>query len=385
MHTGVHEMTRRHKVMWLIKGLGLGGAERLLTVGIPHLDRSTYDYEVSYLLPWKTDVVPDFERVGIPVHCLQLNKVYDMRVIRRIARLLHERQVDLLHVHSPHAAVLARIAARLSGTSPIVYTEHNLVHAYHPVTRIFHRLTSVLDDVTIAVSNQVLESIMKSKWFRPAKASVIYGGIQVEHATRSPAAITQARRALGIPDGYSVIGNVAHIRRPEKGHPYLIEAAKLIMDSKPNTILICVGREKEAGYVASLKRQAAVLGIEDRVLFTGFVQDAMTLVPAFDVFVLSSLFEGLPVAMMEAMSLGIPPVVTDVGGIPEVVTDGHNGYLVKPRDSVALANRVITILEDTALRTAFGQRARATALERFSAKRMVREIEAIYATALTGS
>ena len=378
-------MTDKHKVMWLIKGLGRGGAERLLTLGIPYLDRSTYDYEVSYLTPWKNDLVADFDRAGIPATCVQMKHAFDFRVIRRLALLFKEREVEILHVHSPFAAVLGRIAARIAGVPTIIYTEHNIVASYRPATRALHRLTSRADKATIAVSGEVHRSMLKARWFKPRKPSVIYGGIDLGEGDRSPERVQEARAALGVPDGHFVIGNIAHLKRPEKGHPFLLQAAKKIMDRNPNTTLVCIGREKDPDYLPSLKKQAVDLGIDDRVIFTGFVPDAMALAPAFDVFVLSSLFEGLPVAMMETMSMEIPQVLTSVGGIPEVIVDGENGFLVPPKDPELLAERVNMLIANEELRKRLGRQAKITAMNRFNVSRMVREIEGVYSSALASA
>ena len=119
-------MTQRRKVLWLIKGLGLGGAEKLLSLSLPYIDRDKYDYEVAYLLPWKNALVDDFQRENIPVHCLNQSRPYDIRTLWRLNRLLRNENVDVLHVHLPYSGILGRIASRMSPVKAVVYTEHNL-------------------------------------------------------------------------------------------------------------------------------------------------------------------------------------------------------------------------------------------------------------------
>ena len=112
---------KRIKVLSLIKGLGgAGGAEQLLATSLRFLDRERFDYEVGYLLPWKDVLVPEFQRAGIPVFCLNLRKEFDVRIILRLARLLHERRIDVLHLHSPYAGIVGRVASRLGSKTAVV-------------------------------------------------------------------------------------------------------------------------------------------------------------------------------------------------------------------------------------------------------------------------
>jgi glycosyltransferase involved in cell wall biosynthesis len=129
---------------------------------------------------------------------------------------------------------------------------------------------------------------------------------------------------------------------------------------------------------------AAELGIKDRVIFTGFREDATAVMSIFDLFVLSSLHEGLPVALLEAMSRGKPAVCTAVGGVPEVIEDGVNGFLVSPKNPPELAEKVLCVLGDDALRLSMSRKAMETVQDRFSIKAMVKRVEEVYSTVLAG-
>ena len=376
---------RKKKVMILIKGLGAGGAEKLLSTAIPYLNRDCYDYEVAYFLPHKNDLVHEFKEAGIPVFCINGQNPLDPRSFFRMVNLLKERQVDLVHIHLPYAGIFGRLAARLANVEAIVYTEHNIIDGYNPVTRMLDQLTYRFDSATITVSDSVRDSVMRSRFFRPNNAVTVLNGVDTRVINLNFKSETPAVRAsLGIPPEDFVVGNIAHLR-PLKGHQYLLQAAKIVIENCPNTTFVLVGREKTVEAREALEAQATQLGIREKIIFTGFRDDALNILAACDLFVLASLYEGLPVALLEAMALGKPPVVTAVGGIPEVITDGVDGFMVKPKDYEALANRIIALQRDEELRSQISGRAARTVEERFSMRSMIGRIENIYNQVLSAA
>ena len=173
--------------------------------------------------------------------------------------------------------------------------------------------------------------------------------------------------------GRTTIGIVAKLS-PVKGHQYFLEAAAAIADARSNVAFLVVGdgvRKKE------LEEMAAELGIADKVIFAGARDDVPSLLKLMDVFVLSSLSEGSPNVVLEAMAAGLPVVATDVGGLPEIVIDGESGILVPPGDSGALAAAVGDLLDDPARAVAMGRTGLALAMERHDIERVVREMEGI--------
>ncbi len=179
------------------------------------------------------------------------------------------------------------------------------------------------------------------------------------------------------------MGTVSHIR-PEKGHRYLIEAAGLVLEKRPDVRFVVVGREKTPQELNRLEDLAHYLGIRDKIIFTGFRQDAFQLMTTFDVFALPSLWEGFAVVILEAMSLGKPVVATHVGGIPEVVEDGVNGFLVAPRDSKQMASRILDLVNNEVLRHRMGEEGKKKIRERFGVEYMVKEVEQVYLSVLKG-
>ena len=375
-------MDSRVKVLWLIKGLDSGGAERLLSTAIPYIDRNTFDYEVAYCSPHNNGLAIEFERADIPVFCLNLKTSFDPRGPYRLFRLLRDRRPQILHIHLPYTGILGRVIGRLAGMKDIVYTESSVMEMYNPLTRFLNLLTYPLDRSNIAVSGEVQRSIIKHRIASRTKPLVIYPGVAPSCDMASNGQSDKVREALGIPANHKVVGNVANVR-PEKGHDYLVRAAKIVLDSCPDVTFVIVGGEKVKGDIGRLEELTERLGIRERVIFTGSRRDIFDIMRTFDLFALSSLYEGLPVALLEAMSVGKPAVAPAVGGIPEVIEDGLNGVLVQPRDPEKLAEKILEILQDPILRSKMSRNAAQAVQERFNLQEMVRRVEQVYSDMLS--
>jgi glycosyltransferase involved in cell wall biosynthesis len=364
---------RRLRVLWLIKGLDAGGAELLLSMMARVRDRQTFEYEAAYLLPWKRGLVGDLEAEGIAVHCLEGGREWNLRWAAKLRRLVRHRRYDIVHVHSPYVAGIARLALRSlpRGERPrIVYTEHVPWWGYAPASRVLNALTFGLNDANVAVSRAVRDSIPSR---RAERVEVIIHGIDVEAVRTVRRFRREERDRLGLEQDDILVGTVAHFR-PQKAYPDLLQAARLVVDAGLPVTFIAVGRgpqEKE------IRRIHEALGLGDRFRFAGFRSDATRLLAACDVFALASLFEGLPLALMEALALGVPVVATAVGGTPEGIDDGVEGFLVPPSRPVLLAEALVGLARDEALRS----RMAAAAIERspeFDIRTAARRIEAIY-------
>lgn len=357
-----------NRVLLAIKGLGRGGAEQLVLSYARHLDRARYEVEVAYLLPWKDALVTELQSEGVAVHCLGGSVEFGW--VTRLKRLVRERRIDLTHVHSPYVAIGARLA--LSRRMPLVYTEHNVWDRYHRATYWGNLLTFPRNDYVFAVSNHVRESI-RYPWFVPYRTvppleSLYHGPDREAVREASESDPASVRRELDIPPGAPVVGSVANLKA-HKGHEYLLRAACIVKEEIPGTRFVLVGR---GPMEALLRRRVHELRLDEEIIFAGFREDALKLTNCFDVFVLPSLHEGLSIALIEAMALGKPAIVTSVGGLPEVVEDGIHGNVIPPRDPVVLADAIVRLLRDDALRKSFGvasrERARAFDVEQAVAR-----------------
>lgn len=361
----------RRKILILIKGLGRGGAEQLVVSAAPYF-HGEFDYEVAYLLPWKNALVKELEELGIRVTCLE-GASHGLGWLRRLRRLIREQGIDLVHSHSPVAA----IGTRISGVPGLrrVYTEHNVWERYHPVTYWANALTFPRSDHVFTVSDRVRASI---KYPRPLRflsmpdVETLYHGLDPQAAARWAGA-DGVREELGIPEGAPIVGTVANFKH-HKGYEDLLRAAALVRGQVPDVRFVLVGRGPLEG---DLRRQTRDLGLEGTVVFAGFRKDAPRLAGAFDVFTLASVYEGLSIALIEAMAMGTPGVVTNVGGLPEVLEEGKQGFLVPPRDPRALAHGITTLLRDASLRERFGIEARRRAAA-FDIRDAVARMEQVY-------
>ena len=338
---------RRIRVLWLIKGLGPGGAEQLLLSSARVADHETFDYRVGYLRPDKSHLVPALKAAGVPS---QLLDVGGLPGLVRMRRLL--RGADVVHAHSPVLGALVRMLARTipRGNRPaVVYTEHNEWGSYRLPTRLANALTAPLDDRRWAVSEQVRASMWPS---RRRETEVLVHGIVLGEAPRGVR--DEVRAELGVP-GDAVVGlTVANFRR-EKDYPNLLAAARLALDAEPRLVLLAVGQGPLAEEVHALHES---LGLGERFRLLGYRDDVPRLLGAADFFVLGSAHEGLPVAVMEALAVGVPVVATAVGGIPGAIESGVQGIVTPPHDPGALAQAILTVARDGELRATMSAAAR---------------------------
>ena len=334
-----------HRVLHLTKGLNAGGTETLIVLAARHRDRDRFRFVAAHLLPHDVALERDLRAEEVEVFCIGGTPWWDPRWLVRLRRLVKAQRIDVVHAHAPLVAAGARLAVV---TLPrrrrpqMVVTMHNMWESHHQVVRLLDRVTWRLDDLRLTVSEAVRRSLPASA---SAAAVTQVHGIDVQ-ALRGQADRAAARRELGVADDDLVVGTVANLRST-KGYPDLIDAARMVTAAEPAARFVAIGQGPQLAELEA-KRDAAGLG--DRLRFLGFRSDAARLVAGFDVFCLASHHEGLPLALMEALVLGVPVVVTDVGGVGELVTDGLEGSLVPSGRPDRLAATLLDLLGDPAAR-----------------------------------
>lgn len=339
---------QRLRVLFLAKGLGPGGMERLLVNHAATGDRERFDYHVAYLVERPDSVIAELESLGVDCVRLTAGSSGDPRWVAVLRRLVLERRIDVLHSHSPQPAAIARPVMRaMRGGPKLVYTEHNTWDCYGLVTRVANALTYPLDHAQFAVSSDARGSVPK-----PLRrhVEVLTHGIDLDNLRACAADRAEVRVSLGIGDDEVIITNLAHLRS-EKAQEDLLAAAARVVRNHPEVVVLSVGHGPRAQELSELHGR---LGLGDRFRFLGFRGDATQILGASDVFCLSSHQEGLPLAFMEAGALGVPTVSTRVGGIPDHLDEGVSGLLVPPRDVDALAGALEQVVADRGLRHEMG-------------------------------
>lgn len=347
----------------LLPDLRTGGAERLLVDFVRILKERESLVTLHVLGLRDGPIREELEELGCAVKVLRSRRRFDPAAIGRAIAELRRIQPALIHAHLPRAGVLGRLAA-IHSRIPIIYTEHSLWEQHHPLSRVFNRLTFRLNTAVIAVSEAIKVSIVDQIRFPPDRIITIRNGI-APHSARVDRGEAAAR--MDVPGDSCIVGCVANLRT-KKGHRYLLEALARV-DVDPAPYCVMVGRDQ--GAEAELKSLARRLGIEDRCRFLGYRKDARSLLGAFDIFVLPSLLEGLPVAILEAMDAGRAVIATPVGGVSEAIIHGKTGLLVDPGDSAQLTSALELLMQDAELRDRLGRAAKKRIQDEFSADAMV--------------
>ena len=366
-------MPHRTRVFHLIKSLGRGGAETLLPETLRYADRERFTYGYGYFLPWKDHLVVELEAQDVPVTCFEArSNLQVLLAARQVKAHLEGWSADVLHAHLPLAGIVARIAGRWAGV-PVVYTEHNVQERYHPITRWLNRATWGGQQAVVAVSEGVARSARTHNgtevFIRTVPNGIDHEQYRVENTAAGP-----VRSSFGIPQEAPVVGTVA-VFRTQKRLDHWLRVAQAVRTAIPGAHFVLVG---DGPLRVDLEAQARTLALQDCVHFAGLQEDVRPYLAAMDVYLMTSAFEGLPLALLEAMAMQRPVVTTAVGGIPEVIMDGTEGFLLEEDDRKGLTTATHRLLTDGSLRTRLGTAARRTVVERFSVERMTAELEELY-------
>ena len=365
----------RVRVLILIKGLGLGGAETLLLNAAPHFDRDRFDYTIGYFLPWKDALCGPLRDAGLNVQCFNIPRAGSPFALARFCRRVKRENYQLLHMHLPIPGFYGRVARKLHRNLRVVYTEHNLWPRLNPVSRALNRFTFHWNDAAIAVSNEVRDSITA----RRPKTQTIENGIDCSSIQQDAGARHEIREELGIALDEVAIVKVANLTE-KKNHELLLDAFAQLNQQFPKAKLVLVGQFADRR--ETLAKKTEELGITSRVVFTGPRSDIPRVLMASDIFAMSSRFEGMPIALLEAMAYGLPPVCTAVGGVPDVIRDGVDGFLVPSGDAQVLAEKLQLLCTNGSLRQQFGAAAAARIHDEFDIAEMVQRVESVYESVL---
>jgi glycosyltransferase involved in cell wall biosynthesis len=310
---------------------------------------------------------------GVPLTVLRYSSHRFAGTLRDLVKLIRTRHVAVLHTHEFFMNALGLMASWLTGV-PLVATVHGRnYYADRARRRIVYRLIARFAGRLVTVSEANKRFLVEAVGIPPRQVQVIPNGVPI--GDRAPAETLSALgKSLNIAQHHSVVGTVGSLY-PVKGQKYLIDAAPSILARFPQTVFLIVG---QGGLRDELEAHAVRLGVAAHLRFLGHREDVQNILSICDIFVLPSLSEGMPLALLEAMAAGLPAVATHVGGVTEVLEDRKTGLLVRPGDSGALADAIMTLLENPAFAKELGEAAREISATRYSLAGMIRAYEGVY-------
>jgi L-malate glycosyltransferase len=418
---------KRIKVLHLIKSLGRGGAEKLIPETALVHDQSRFEFHCLYFYHQDQNIVDELIRAGIQVHLIPSGNLGLFFQVNKVREFVRQEQFDLIHAHLPWAGILARFVSKKLPV-PVVYTEHNTWDRYNKVSYWGNRLSFRQQDVAIAVSNEVALSMQLNSLWNPyrrggrLRVKVVENGVNTEEfrkmtdagrpmtdegwfdsahhkcgmtdegrretgdrrrekgdgrpKTENGRAVREEKglEGLAIPEGALVIGKVA-VFRSQKRLWLWVELALRILEKRPDTHFLLVG---DGEWRQRIEKQINDAGKSAHFHLVGVQKAVIPFLSRMDIYLSTSEFEGLPIAMLEAMSCEIPVVATRAGGIGEVIQHGIQGYLTEVDEWEELEGYCLSLLEDEELRKKMAFEARQRVIDRFSMKKMVSELEKIY-------
>ncbi len=368
----------RLRVLEVVASSRGGGAVHVRDLAT-HLDPAQFQVTVAMPEDGGHVTQADFTAHGVGFVALPLARGFRLGALLALRRLA--ATMDVLHVHGARAALFGRLAAASLGTRRprVLYTIHGFAAPHYPWPRrtillTLERLLRRWTDTVIAVSEDERRAFLEGKvGCPPTRVRVVYNGISLAPFQHLPHR-ESVRQELGLPQGAPLVITVCRLYKP-RDFPTLLEAFRSLL-RRLEAYLLIVG---DGPYRQGIEAFVSAHHLEDRAFLLGFRRDVPRLLKASDLFILSTtLWEGLPLTILEAMAAGLPVIASRVGGTPEAVEEGKTGLLVPPQDPDALAEAMHRILSDPALAEAMGRAGRERVERLFTVERMAQEIAAIY-------
>jgi len=378
---------RKIKIVRIITRQNIGGPAFQTVLLTSHLNKNRFK---SILIKGKEGKDEgDMEELAKskkiePIHIKELSREISLRkdliAFWRLYRIIRKEKPDIVHTHTAKAGTLGRLAAKLAGVPIIVHTFHgNVFQGYFNSfkSKLFlhiERLLALFSTRLIAISHSQEQDILKYKIGNLQKISCIPLGLELKPFLTSEKKKGVFRKELNIGEKIPLIGIIARLV-PIKGHIYFFEAVKIVSQDFPSAKFIVIGdgelRKKLMDLVVDLE-------IDDKVIFCGFRKDLDNIYADLDVVVLSSLNEGLPVSIIEALGAKKPVVATEVGGVKDLVEDKVTGVLVPKQDPQRLAQGIVYLLKKPEVAKIFGENGRKKVYPTFNYTRLVSNIEELY-------
>lgn len=361
-----------------VQGSNMHGPARLFSWWLPRFNRDRFNVRLCGLR--KQDIATNtLEDRGIELSALGKGK-FDPSTLISLIKIIRQEKIHVLHLHGFGSSDFGILSGILTGIPTIVH-EHSTFPSIPLYQRAADYVLGRFASKGLAHAEAVKKCMVEDRKISPEKIEVIDLGIPLD-AFRKPDLnqIKLSREKWGVPPGVKVVGIVARMGE-QKGHKYLLMAAKKVLNSYPNTLFFLVG---DGPLWDDLHDLCKKLEIEKNVIFTGYIKDVPSVMSFFDVHVICSIWEGTPIPAFEAMAMGKSIVSTDVDGLGEIFEDGKTALLVPPKDPDALAERIKLILGNQDLANKLSLNAQVES-DRYDISHTVRRLESIYEELTNGN
>ncbi len=378
---------QRINILYVITKLELGGAQKQLLALISHLEKQKFapclfTAKEGLLIAQALSIEGlTLKRSGFLER--PLNPLKDLLSLIEIYIFIKKNNIRIVHTHSSKAGIIGRLAARLAGVETIIHTVHGWsFNDFQPalLRRAFimlERIAAIFSDRLIVVSNHDKNKGLAYGISRDDKYSLIRYGIDYGEFSQNNSTL---RKKLGINDGQPAVAMVSCLK-PQKCPEDFLRLASLVREGVPDVKFILVGDGVLRPRINKMIRE---LKLEKNIILTGWRRDVPQVISSADVFMLTSLWEGLPIAVLEACAAARPVIATDTGGIKEVIREGENGYLNAPHDIKGMSERLSSLLGDAEKRRLLGQKAKDSLNSDFRFENMLNSTRHLY-EALTGA
>ena len=339
----VMSQIEKKKVLLITHDLDLGGLQRVVVTICRTLDRSRFD--VSVLCMRKAGLyVSEIEKLGIPVILIPVrSKGTDYFASMKVAAVFRKLKPDVIHTHNTQPFIEGTIAAVMTGVKRVIHTDHARIFPDKRRYMLMEWLLSHFVEKVVGVSEHTTKSLNKYEHISEKKLTTIVNGIEYESISVN---IELKKKTLSLPSNCLVIGAAVRLSE-QKGLHYVIEVLPDLIKNYPHIEMVIAG---DGPLRMQLQVRAKELKIDKKVHFIGPRLDVLELLQVFDIYVLPSLWEGLPMIILEAMASGCPVIATDVGGVREAIVDNETGILVEPGNKKALYEAIEKLVTDKDLR-----------------------------------
>lgn len=361
------------RVMQITFGLEYGGLEQVIFNLCKFMDKNYFKFYIC-CTDRKGHLVNQMKKFGCEIEfCSFKNGVKKYFRFYEIAQILKKYRIDIVHTHNTPTFLDGVVAAKLARVPIVINTDHCRLYPDKKRYMLAERIASLLTDRIVAVSKHTKNDLVFWEHIRPEKISVIYNGIpQLKRSTSKD--LRDLKISLGINDSEMIVGSVGRLEY-QKGYDLLIKAAASVTKTLPNVKFIIVG---DGSKRFELKQLIERFNLQEKVILTGWKTNGTDFIKIFDIFVMTSNFEGMPIVLLEAMGAKKPIISTDVGGVPEMIKNDENGTIIPFRNANQFAQEISRLLSNKTLLIKYGEQSHNRFLNEFSVVSMIDKYKTLY-------